>query len=221
MKKIGEKTEELIGQMGEIPEWSEDPEGVTLVLRDTNGFVKTAKQGSADAFEEADEHDAAAVGDVREIYPRSVRISMDGTTYKVKLTSKTLQGVVLEESEIDLPMEELVVGAAFNEETRKVELQLKNGNKIAFDVNELIRGLVTEINTASRVYATDTDGEQTALKYSMGVESKTLVQRTSNGDVLVPDVPTSVAGAVNRKYVDSLGFSVVDGMICCTYEGGE
>lgn len=73
-------------------------------------------------------------------------------------------------------------------------------NKISeFDFGD---GVVEKITNASKVYATDANGNQTELQYGLGSVANSIVQRTGNGDVLIQKTPVSLDGAVSRKYVD-------------------
>ncbi len=78
--------------------------------------------------------------------------------------------------------------------------------KYVDDINTTINtGLdkkVDKTNIAIKVYATDVSGNQTTLSYSDTINAGYLVQRDSNAQVIVPEVPTSDENAVSKKYVD-------------------
>ncbi len=68
-----------------------------------------------------------------------------------------------------------------------------------------IANKVDKTSTANKLYATDSNGDQTTLDYqsSQTNSANKIVQRDSNGDVLVPSTPSSNNGATSKSYVDS------------------
>ncbi len=72
-----------------------------------------------------------------------VEMSVDPNTYVVSLKLKNSADAVLSTTTIDLPLESVVVGGSYDEETKEVVLTLDNDNVIRFSVADLIDGLVS------------------------------------------------------------------------------
>lgn len=63
---------------------------------------------------------------------------------------------------------------------------------------------VDKTTAGSQVYVTTAGGAQTSVKYTANVENGTIVQRgSSNGQIAVPQTPTSDGHAASKKYVDT------------------
>lgn len=73
----------------------------------------------------------------------TVDMSVDTSTYVVTLNLKNSEGKILSTTTIDLPLESVVVGGDYDEETKEVVLTLDNKNEIRFSVADLIDGLVS------------------------------------------------------------------------------
>ena len=77
--------------------------------------------------------------------------------------------------------------------------QASNAALYACSLNDVVR--IT--NYASKIYGTNTQGGQTTLNYSTSATANYIVQRDSNGQVLVPETPTADGQASSKKYVDT------------------
>lgn len=73
----------------------------------------------------------------------TVDMTVDTSNYIVTLKLKNSEGATLSTTTIDLPLESVVVGGAYDEETKEVVLTLDNQNEIRFSVADLIDGLVS------------------------------------------------------------------------------
>lgn len=69
-------------------------------------------------------------------------------------------------------------------------------------VDELAGNKPDKISTASRIYATDANGNQVALNYGYSAAVNIIVQRTANGNISVPEKPGNDISAASKKYVD-------------------
>lgn len=83
-----------------------------------------------------------------------IDLTIDKTTYKLKAKLKNFEGTVLSEStEIDLPLEQMIIKGSYNSATKKLTLTLRNNqegvdnNSIEIDISDLIDGLVAETRT--------------------------------------------------------------------------
>lgn len=94
--------------------------------------------------------------------------------------------------------------------TTKAQVGLGNVDNTS-DVNKpvstaqqtALNGKVTQLNTASRIYATGSNGLDTSLAFSQGIDTGSIAQRSTNGTLAV-GVPTSAAHAARKDYVDGL-----------------
>lgn len=68
--------------------------------------------------------------------------------------------------------------------------------------NTVVGEKVNKITDANKVYATDSNGEQTALNYAQHLNEGFLVLRTGYGNIAVPETPTGNYSATSKKYVD-------------------
>ena len=55
---------------------------------------------------------------------------------------------------------------------------------------------------ANRIYATDSDKEQTTLPYGTGATANYVVQRITGGQITVPTTPSATTDATSKSYVD-------------------
>ena len=64
-------------------------------------------------------------------------------------------------------------------------------------------GFVEKTTTASQIYGTDSDGNQTTFPQSSDVVNNAFVKRKSDGQIRVPTTPSNNADAASKGYVDS------------------
>ena len=69
-------------------------------------------------------------------------------------------------------------------------------------VDDADSGKVDKTSTANQVYSTNDSGSQITLKYDVQAVANTIVQRTTGGQVIVNQTPTSNIHATSKKYVD-------------------
>lgn len=68
---------------------------------------------------------------------------------------------------------------------------------------------VDKIDTASRVYCTDPNGNQVSYPYGYSAVVNQIPLRTANGNISVPPTPGSDNSAASKKYVDDLAATKV------------
>ena len=87
-----------------------------------------------------------------------VLLSINSSTYVMTLELKDKNNNTISSSQVDLPLETMVVNATYNNETKEIELTLQNGTKVSFSVADLVDGLVSEddLNTKLQDYALKT-----------------------------------------------------------------
>ena len=81
-------------------------------------------------------------------------IEVNTTNYVITLTTYDRGNNVLNTSQIDLPVESVVVNGSYDNLTKSLILTLQNGNTITIPVGDLINGLQSEI-TAQNMLASD------------------------------------------------------------------
>lgn len=61
---------------------------------------------------------------------------------------------------------------------------------------------VTQTSDPKKIYGTDASGNQTTISYSNTINASYLVQRDSNAQIIVPEIPIADENAASKKYVD-------------------
>ena len=85
--------------------------------------------------------------------------TMDSSNYVLTVYLKNKSGVVLTQKSIDLPLETMVIGGRYDNETKKIILTLRGvDNPIEFSVADLISGLQGEINENNKLRVELIDG---------------------------------------------------------------
>lgn len=69
---------------------------------------------------------------------------------------------------------------------------------------------VDKTGTANQIYGTSTANTQTTLTYSTGATASHIVQRTTGGQITVPQTPSSDTDAASKKYVDNIDSAIQD-----------
>lgn len=90
------------------------------------------------------------------------------------------------------------------------ELFIDTGSENKLINKDYIDTKVSKTNDPIRVYATDTLGNQTTIPYSNTINAGYMVQRDSNAQVIVPEVPVAGENAASKKYVDDQDALKVD-----------
>jgi hypothetical protein len=90
-----------------------------------------------------------------------VELQLFELDYKLTVRARAANTRILSENTIDLPLESMVVGGAYNDITHRIELTLQNGNVVSFPVDELVSGLISssEKGQPNGVASLDADGK--------------------------------------------------------------
>lgn len=72
------------------------------------------------------------------------------------------------------------------------------------NITNLQNGKVDKTNTTSKVYATDSSGNQTTIDYSTTADANKMVKRIPTGDIDVPVTPAYANSAASKQYVDKV-----------------
>jgi hypothetical protein len=84
----------------------------------------------------------AFMNELRKHIGAGVKFSMDPKTYIVSIDVVNIDGQVIYHTELDLPLENIIVGGTYQD--GKIIFTLQNGNKIEVPVVNIVNGLVTE-----------------------------------------------------------------------------
>lgn len=95
----------------------------------------------------------AFLNELRKHIGAGVKFSMDPTTYIVSIDVVNIDGQVIYHTELDLPLESVVVGGYYDDKTKEVVFTLKSGEEIRFPVEKLVNGLVTEAKHSADIKA--------------------------------------------------------------------
>lgn len=80
-----------------------------------------------------------------------VALNINPSTYVMTLELKDKNNNTISSGNVDLPLETMVVGATYNNETKEIELTLQNGTKVSFSVADLVSGLVNEDDLTTKL----------------------------------------------------------------------
>ena len=90
--------------------------------------------------------------------------TIDSETFVITFMLKAIDGTELYTNSIDLPLESVVVGGSYDEDTKTIVLTLQNGNTIDIPVADIVDGLASQTaldaETAARISADDSLGER-------------------------------------------------------------
>lgn len=89
--------------------------------------------------------------------------------YKYTFTLKALDGSILSNYVIDLPLESIAVDGTYDEENKSIVITLHNGNKIIIPVENIISGLATTAQLNSEAEARE--AADNALSASIAAEA--------------------------------------------------
>ena len=94
-----------------------------------------------------------------------IDLQIDSSTYVLKATLKDKNNNLISTStEIDLPLETMVVGASYDSSTKEIVLTLKNGNTVRFSVADLVSGLENTYNKVTSISSSSTDTQYPSAK---------------------------------------------------------
>lgn len=132
-----------------------------------------------------------------------ISLNIDSQTFKIKAILKDKNfNVIAESSEIDLPLESVVVNANFDNNTKKIILTLQNGTTVDFSVADLVAGLQSEINANNKIDSDYVDDTNSAHKFVTMNEKNTWNAKADKTyvDELVGDI-ASILDSINGEVV--------------------
>lgn len=101
----------------------------------------------------------------------TITLTVNSSTFVMKLALKNSEGNILSESEVDLPIESMIVNAEYVEATKSLVLTLQSGSKVTVPLSALINGLV---NDTRKVAGMDLKKDITVAEMvtALGVDKK-------------------------------------------------
>ena len=142
-----------------------------------------------------------------------IAVSVDSNTYVATFKLLADDGTELSIGEITLPFESVVVGGYYDDNSKKVKLELQGGGEVEFSVADLVDGLISssEKGVANGVATLDVNGKvpTSQIPESIGNELKKYVD---DNFVAIPttdddkEVACAIIGAVpNGTFVEQVG----------------
>ena len=143
--------------------------------------------------------------------PNRIMSFLNSTNYELYIglmaDNATISNVM-----VDLPLEEMVVDADYDEDTKSLVIKLKNGNTTTVPLGDLVEGLVNQLPVSSqtRVYV-----QSGGTSNIVGVELTTaavadsIPQRDDVGNIRV-GTPRYNDDAVSKQYVDNIANNKLD-----------
>ena len=93
-------------------------------------------------------------GDAAEV-PDGIVLTLNPNTFEITASIKHGNITIATSQTIDLPLETMVVGGSYDDQTKKVVLTLKNSQTVEFSVADLVSGLANAVHTHSISDITD------------------------------------------------------------------
>lgn len=130
--------------------------------------------------------------------------------------------------DIDLPLEEMVVDAEYDPQTKKIKLELKNGNYVEFSVAELVSGLQTELSSSNKLNpayiaydeyhraVSDTEKNTWSAKQNVISDLETIRSGAAAGATAVQPATMTEALAAKQNSLDSTQLAAVNSGINST-----
>lgn len=104
-------------------------------------------------------------------FGKSIEMSLDNQTYNLSVSLKDNNGNVISTNTVNLPLESIIVGGSYDDQTQSIILELDNGQTISIPVSDLVSGLVNtdQLNTTLQNYATkqELQNELNSVKYEL------------------------------------------------------
>lgn len=98
-------------------------------------------------------------------YGKTIELSLDSSTFILTATLKNKNGAELSSSNIDLPIESMIINASYDNTTKELVLTLQNGNTVRVSVADLISGLQSEITSSNKLNADLVDDSTSTNKF--------------------------------------------------------
>lgn len=84
-------------------------------------------------------------------YSHNFSFDIDPQTFVLTAQLLNGEGTALSTQTVDLPLESVVIGGSYDEETKEVALTLQSGSQVRFSVADLIDGLASQVALNSEI----------------------------------------------------------------------
>ena len=141
-----------------------------------------------------------------------IDLEIDSSTYKIKAKLYDKNNTLISTStEIDLPLESVVVSGYYDSSTKEVVLTLQSGSVVRFSVADLISGLQSEITSTNKLSSDLVDDTNhtnkfvTASEKSQITTNQTDISNIKDGTSIdsFADVESALSGKQNTLTFDS------------------
>lgn len=136
----------------------------------------------------------------------SLSLNMDPKTFVLTITLNNGFGTAIDSKNVDLPLETFLVGATYDNATKKLKLSLKSGDPIEVDISDMISGLLKDTVTIAGLNVKD---NPTVDQVKSALKLHTVATSGSYNDLsdkpTIDKVPTLAKVATSGKYSDLTG----------------
>ena len=158
-------------------------------------------------------------------FGKSLDMSID-SSYDLVINLKDASGNIISTQDVDLPIEQMIVDAEYDNETKTIILTLDNGQTLEIPIGDLVEGLVStdDLNqilsnystkeyantnfvhknstAINSVYAVNGEGQDTNFGFNSTPVGFTIMNRDGNGKSQVNN-PENSLDIANKQYVDN------------------
>lgn len=123
---------------------SSDDANASAVSASTEAERAEAAQDSAEAYAKQAKEAEGRINDNLASVAYYISASINSPNYILTIQLKNEDGEVISSTEVDLPLEEMVVGAEVSDDGKTLILELKNGNTVEIPISDILSGVATE-----------------------------------------------------------------------------
>lgn len=113
-------------------------------------------------------------------YGRTIELSLNSSTFVLTATLKNKNGTVLSSSNVDLPIESMIINGSYDSVNKAIILTLQNGSTITIPVGDLISGLQSEITPQNKLSSDLVDDTNNTNKFVTQAEKNQIETNKNN-----------------------------------------
>lgn len=141
---------------------------LTDVIKTIRDWSKTKFQPKGTYLESGDLDEYSLISETG----ASITLTMDPNTFEVKASLKDKNGTEISTSNVDLPLETMIVNIAYNDTAKTIAITLKNGQTLPpIAVSDIVSGLVPTTRTIAGIDLAD-DITAAELITALGINDK-------------------------------------------------
>ena len=118
--------------------------GIAQATAYSDTIFESSKKYTDAKQEQAITYTDGKILELRQVSGSRLILTVDPMTFVLTAIIQNPDGTEISKQTIDLPLEEMTVGASFNSETQTIVLQLKSGGELRVPVGSLVSGLVSQ-----------------------------------------------------------------------------